>query len=45
MFRRIAYSPGRPSEAGMFDALYEHVGILRSALAGLVPAIPPPVEL
>jgi pimeloyl-ACP methyl ester carboxylesterase len=30
---------------GHVDALYEHVGILRSALAGLVPVIPPPVEL
>ena len=30
---------------GHVDALYEHVGILRSALAGLVPLIPPPVEL
>jgi fermentation-respiration switch protein FrsA (DUF1100 family) len=30
---------------GHVDALYEHVGILRSALAGLVPRMPPPVEL
>jgi fermentation-respiration switch protein FrsA (DUF1100 family) len=30
---------------GHVDELYEHVGILRSALAGLVPVIPPPVEL
>ena len=30
---------------GHVDALYEHVGILRSALAGLVPVIPPPVGL
>jgi pimeloyl-ACP methyl ester carboxylesterase len=30
---------------GHVDALYEHVGILRSALAGLVPVMPPPVEL
>jgi hypothetical protein len=30
---------------GHVDALYEHAGILRSALAGLVPVIPPPVGL
>jgi uncharacterized protein len=30
---------------GHVDALYEHVDILRSALAGLIPATPPPVEL
>jgi hypothetical protein len=30
---------------GHVDALYEHVGILRSALAGLVPGKPPPVDL
>jgi alpha-beta hydrolase superfamily lysophospholipase len=30
---------------GHVDALYEHVGILRSALAGLIPAISPRVEL
>jgi fermentation-respiration switch protein FrsA (DUF1100 family) len=29
---------------GHVDALYEHVDVLQSALAGLVPAIPPPVE-
>jgi hypothetical protein len=30
---------------GHVDALYEHVDVLRSALAGLIPATPPPVEL
>lgn len=30
---------------GHVDALYEHVDILRSALARLIPATPPPVEL
>jgi uncharacterized protein len=30
---------------GHIDALYEHVDVLRSALAGLVPVIPPPLEL
>ncbi len=30
---------------GHVDALYEHVNVLQSALAGLVPAIPPPREL
>jgi fermentation-respiration switch protein FrsA (DUF1100 family) len=30
---------------GHVDALYEHVDILRSALAKLVPVIPPPLEL
>jgi pimeloyl-ACP methyl ester carboxylesterase len=38
-------SPTEDGFGGHVDALYEHVGILRSALAGLVPAIPPPVEL
>jgi pimeloyl-ACP methyl ester carboxylesterase len=30
---------------GHVDALYEHVDMLRSALAGLVPVIPPPLGL
>ena len=30
---------------GHVDALYEHVDELRSALAGLLPVIPPPLEL
>ena len=30
---------------GHVDALYEHVGVLRSALAGLVSSIRPPLEL
>jgi hypothetical protein len=30
---------------GHVDALYERVGTLRSALAGLIPVTPPPVEL
>jgi uncharacterized protein len=30
---------------GHVDALYEHVGVLRSALAGLVPLMPPPLDL
>jgi pimeloyl-ACP methyl ester carboxylesterase len=38
-------SPANDGFGGHVDALYEHVGILQSALAGLVPAIPPPVEL
>jgi fermentation-respiration switch protein FrsA (DUF1100 family) len=38
-------SPTNDGFGGHVDDLYEHVGILRSALAGLVPAIPPPVEL
>jgi uncharacterized protein len=38
-------SPTSDGFGGHVDDLYEHVGILRSALAGLVPAIPPPVEL
>ncbi len=38
-------SPTNDGFGGHVDDLYEHVGILRSALAGLVPVIPPPVEL
>jgi len=38
-------SPTSDGFGGHVDDLYEHVGILRSALAGLVPVIPPPVEL
>jgi uncharacterized protein len=38
-------SPSNDGFGGHVDALYEHVDILRSALAGLVPVIPPPVEL
>jgi fermentation-respiration switch protein FrsA (DUF1100 family) len=30
---------------GHVDTLYEHVGVLRSALAGLIPALSPPLEL
>ena len=36
--------PADDGFGGHVDALYEHVGILRSALAGLVPAIPTSVE-
>jgi len=38
-------APTNDGFGGHVDDLYEHVGILRSALAGLVPVIPPPVEL
>ena len=38
-------APTNDRFGGHVDDLYEHVGILRSALAGLVPVIPPPVEL
>jgi len=38
-------APTNDGFGGHVEDLYEHVGILRSALAGLVPVIPPPVEL
>jgi pimeloyl-ACP methyl ester carboxylesterase len=38
-------APTNDGFGGHVDDLYEHVGILRSALAGLVPVIPSPVEL
>jgi len=38
-------APTNDGFGGHVDDLYGHVGILRSALAGLVPVIPPPVEL
>src|ERR1700733_5548976 len=38
-------SPSGDGFGGHVDALYEHVGVLRSALAGLVPLMPPPLDL
>jgi hypothetical protein len=37
--------PNGDGFGGHVDALYEHVDVLRSALAGLIPPTPPPVEL
>lgn len=38
-------SPSGDGFGGHVDALYEHVGVLRSALAGLVPLMQPPLDL
>ena len=38
-------SPSGDGFGGHVDALYEHVGVLRSALAGLVLLMPPPLDL
>jgi len=38
-------SPSGDGFGGHVDALYEHVGVLRSALAGLVPSMPRPLDL
>jgi uncharacterized protein len=37
--------PNGDGFGGHVDALFEHVDVLRSALAGLIPPTPPPVEL